>query len=110
VSRPKFSGGVTWDGNAADGEYMNAKAALLYKDFMPDEYIKILIYTPEEEAAIRDIRAGIEAHVKETAVAFISGTRDIGDYAEWQKYIREFDDLGLAAFLETAQTAYDRLK
>ena len=110
VSHPKFSGGVTWDGNTTDGEYMNAQAALLYKDFAPPEYIKSLIYTPEEEAAIKDMRTGIEAHVHETVIDFITGKRDIHDDAAWAAYKREFDALGLAGFLEAAQIAYDRIK
>jgi putative aldouronate transport system substrate-binding protein len=110
VSRPKFSGGVTWDGNTTDGEYMNAQAALLYKDFAPEEYIGAMVYTPEEETAVHEIRAKIEAHVRETIIDFITGKRDIHDDAEWEKYLREFDSLGLAEFLKTAQAAYDRVK
>ncbi len=110
ASRPKYSGGVTWAGNATDGEYMNAQAALLYKDFAPEEYIGALIYTPEEEAAIADIRAGIEARVKEMAIAFITGERDISSDAEWERYLGEFESLGLAQLIQTAQTAYDRMK
>jgi len=108
VSRPKYSGGVTWDGNTTDGEYMNAQAAMLHRDYAPDEYITTLIYTPEEEARIRDIRTGIESHVNETIIAFITGMRDVRDDAEWQKYLSVFSDLGLAEFLETAQGAWNR--
>ncbi|MDR1664732.1 MAG: extracellular solute-binding protein [Clostridiales bacterium] len=110
VSRPKFSGGVTWDGNTTDGEYMNAQAALLYAGHDPKEYVPTLIFTPEEEAAVHEIRAGIEARVREAAAGFVTGERDINNDAEWEGYLREFEDLGLAAFLERAQAAYDRVK
>lgn len=108
VSRPKFSGGVTWDGSTTDGEYINAQAALLYKDYEPEELIGALVYTPEEDAKIQKIRTDMEEHVKQTAAEFITGERDILDDGEWQKYLQEFEDLGLVKFLETAQTAYDR--
>ena len=108
VSRPKFSGGVTWDGNTTDGEYMNAQAAMLHRDFVPDEYITTLIFTPEEEARIQGIRDAIENHVVETVIAFITGARDVQDDAEWQKYLSEFANSGLAEFLKTAQTVWDR--
>ena len=110
VSRPKYSGGVTWDGNTTDGEYINAQAAILHRDFAPDEHITALIYTPEEELRIRDIKAAIETHVKAAAVDFITGKRDVGDEAEWRKYLLEFSDLGLAEFLATAQEAWNRQK
>ncbi|HBU13025.1 MAG TPA: hypothetical protein DEB31_09990 [Clostridiales bacterium] len=110
VSRPRFSSGVTWDGNTTDGEYMNAQAALLYNDHAPEETIGALIFTPEEEAAIRASRSMIDAHVKSTIVDFITGKRDIHDDAQWAEYVLEFEDMGLAAFLQTAQAAYDRVR
>ena len=108
VSRPKYSGGVTWDGNVTDGEYVNAQAALLYTDYEPEEYIGTLIYTPDEEARIQKIRIEIEVYVKATIISFITGERDIHDEAVWAEYIKEFDSLGLAEFIAVSQTAYDR--
>jgi putative aldouronate transport system substrate-binding protein len=108
VSRPKYSGGVTWDGNTTDGEYMNAQGALLNQQYAPREYITTLIYTPEEEARIAGIRTEIENHVKRCIIAFITGERDIHDDAEWKAYVGEYDALGLPEFLATAQTAWDR--
>lgn len=110
VSRPKYSGGVTWDGTTTDGEYKNAQAALLYQDFEPDEFIGALVYTPEEETQIQTIRVDIEAYVKESIIDFITRKRDVSSDAEWQAYLGEFDALGLAEFLRTVQTAYDRVK
>jgi len=108
VSRPRFSGGVTWGGNMIDGEYMNAQAAMQHRGFAPEEYISTLIFSPEEEARIRGIRADIEGHVVKSVTQFITGKRDIRDDAQWQKYLSEFDGLGLSEFLETAQAAWDR--
>ena len=108
VSRPKYSGGVTWDGNTTDGEYINAQAAMLHGDFEPDEYLAILIFSPDEEARIAPIRAGIEAYVDKALADFITGGRDIYDDGDWAAYLGAFDDLGLDTLLSTAQTAYDR--
>jgi hypothetical protein len=108
ISRPKYSGGVTWDGNTTDGEYMNAQGALLNMDFAPDEYITTLVYTPEEEAQFLKIRTDIEAHVNQTIIDFITGERDIHSDAEWRAYLSEFDSLKLREFLAVAQTAWDR--
>jgi hypothetical protein len=108
ISRPKYSGGVTWDGNTTDGEYMNAQGALLNQGHEPEEFISALIYTPEEEARIAKIRTDIEAHTNQTIIDFITGARDIHSDAEWQAYLREFDGMGLGDFLTVAQTAWDR--
>ena len=108
VSRPKFSGGVTWDGNTTDGEYMNAQASLLHRDFEPEEYLVTLIFYPEEEMRIKQIRSDISAYVTETIIEFISGVRDIHDDNEWARYLRGFKELGLEEMLEMAQTAVDR--
>jgi len=108
VSRPRFSGGVTWDGNVTDGEYMNAQAALQYKNFEPKEYLDILIFTPDEERQIQDIRLNIENLVIETIIDFVTGVRDIHNDEEWMNYIKEFEDIGLGTFLQTAQTAHNR--
>ena len=109
ISRPKYSGGVTWNGSVTDGEYMNAQAALLCKGHEPDEYVRVLIFTPEEESAIAAIRAGIESHVKKTITDYITGKRDVNDDADWQRCLNEFDNLGLSEFLKAAQKAYERL-
>nr|AGS53564.1 ABC transporter, substrate-binding protein [uncultured bacterium contig00062] len=108
VSRPKYSGGVSWDGNKTDGEYMSAQAALLHQGFEPDEFVRTLVYTPEEEQGIHKIREDIEAHINKSIIAFITGERDVRDDSQWRDYIAEFDALGLQAFIAAAQTAYDR--
>lgn len=45
----------------------------------------------------------IEGHVTENYTAFIMGTRDIEDDAEWQDYVAKLDDMGLARFIELAE-------
>ena len=110
VSRPIYSGGVTWNGSTTDGEYMNARAALISINHEPQEYVRTLVFTPEEDYAIRQTRTDIDAYVNETIVDFISGKRDISDDAEWQKYLSELKNLGLQDFLSAAQIAYDRVK
>lgn len=110
ISRPRFSGGVTWSGDATDGEYMNAQAVMLYQDYEPEEFIGALIFTAGEEERILYIRTDIEAYVRQSIIDFITGERDIDDDVAWNKYVREFEVLGLGTLLQTAQAAVDRLK
>ncbi|MCL2253362.1 MAG: extracellular solute-binding protein [Lachnospiraceae bacterium] len=108
ISRPKFSGGVTWSGNATDGEYLNAKAVMLYRDFEPNEYIGAMIFTAEEEERISVIRPEIKDFVRQSIIDFISGTRDIDSDEEWADYLGTFAALKLDILIETAQAVYDR--
>lgn len=110
ISRPKFSGGVTWNGDTTDGEYINAQAALKYVGSEPAEYVGALVLTPEEETKIAKIRAELETRVRKTMVEFITGQRDIYDDAQWEKSKQEYADLGLNEFLEVAQRASDRME
>lgn len=107
ASRPNYSGGVTWNGDAADGEYKNAQTVLLYRDYEPKEMVGELIFTPEEEAEIKEIRAEIDAHVRKTTIEYICGTKDIHSDEEWQQTKHEFEQKGLPVFIKAAQRAYD---
>jgi putative aldouronate transport system substrate-binding protein len=108
ISRPRFSGGVTWDGNTTDGEYMNAQAVMLYPPHEPDEFIGELIFTPEEDERILPVRRRLDTYVKQSVADFIRGVRDIENDAGWLAYIAEMNRLGLETLLKTAQAAFDR--
>jgi len=109
ISRARFSGGVTWDGNTTDGEYMNAQAVMLYRDFEPQEYVGEIIYNADEEERILHIRDEIEAYVRLNIAAFITGHRDIESDRVWAAYLSGFKDIGLDTLLLTAQAAFDRM-
>jgi len=110
ISRPRFSGGVTWSGNTVDGEYINAQAVKLYDGLEPDEYIGALVFTAEEEESLQRIKIDIEAYVRQSIIDFITGSRDVESDRAWAAYVREFNDLGLDTLIDTAQTALDRMR
>jgi len=110
ISRPKFSGGVSWSGNTLDGEYMNAQAVMHYQGLEPDEYIGALVFTTDEEEAILKIRTDIENYINQSIIDFITGVRDIESDRDWTTYIQEYNNLGLDILLKTSQTAVDRMK
>jgi putative aldouronate transport system substrate-binding protein len=110
ISRPRFSGGVTWNGNTLDGEFINAQAVALYQGHEPDEYIGALVLTAEEEERIMQIRIDIESYIRNSIVDFITGSRDINNDRHWTSYVRNLDELGLNILLETTQSAVDRMR
>ena len=109
ISRPKYSGGATWNGSQTDGEYMNAQAALLYAPFEPKELVGTLIYTLEEELSIQKQRSALTNYVKQSIQDFITGVRNIHSDEEWEAYLAQYEHLGLPMFLSVSQQAYDRM-
>ncbi len=108
VSRPKYSGGVTWDGNVTDGEYMNAQAAMQYIPYEPKEFVGALIYSLEEDETVQELQPEIEAYTTNAIIDFITGRKEIDDDKQWEEYVDGFEKIGLSEFLKTAQDAYNR--
>ncbi|ONI46331.1 hypothetical protein AN641_01815 [Candidatus Epulonipiscioides gigas] len=65
-----------------------------------------LIFTQEESRVNADLQLAINTYIDDSAVAFITGKRDIDK--EWDAYLKQLKVLGLSKFLEIRQLAYDR--
>lgn len=76
-----------------------------YVTAFPEESISKLSYTPDELKQIADSKTAIDNYVNESAVAFITGNRPM---SQWDAYMEELNKMGLDAYLEAAQAAYDR--
>jgi putative aldouronate transport system substrate-binding protein len=63
-------------------------------------------FNEEETDLINDIQATIQSYVNESITRFVLGDLDIEK--DWDGYLRELDAMGLAQYMETSQTAYDR--
>lgn len=100
-------GGVVWDGNPYDSQYMTAQAVPDYKGKVPKETVQKLIYTPEEADQIAEITATLTTYRDEATVAFITGTRPLTD---WDNYLKDLENIGVEKYLEVAQKAYDRMQ
>lgn len=98
--------GTVWDGNPYDSQYMTAQAVPDYMDKKPEETVERIIYLPEEVEEIADIKSSLDTYRDEAVAAFITGNRPLSD---WDNYVKELDNIGLARYLEVAQTAYDRM-
>lgn len=78
-----------------------------YVSHAPKENITRLVYTPEDLEKISSSRTAIDDYVKISLAEFINGTRPLKD---WDNYLKDLDNMGLANYIETAQIAYDRNK
>ena len=78
-----------------------------YISAFPKEVITKLSYTPDELKKIANSKTAIDAYVRDSAIAFITGNRPL---SQWDSYIAELNKMGLSEYLAAAQAAYDRTK
>ena len=82
-----------------------------YEPYAQEEYLPSSMYMlPEELDGFAQLQTQILDYVKESMGAFATGTRDINDDAEWEKYKKELEALNVARYLEVHQAAFDRTK
>lgn len=63
--------------------------------------------TDEETTEVSTIAVEVEKAIAETSVAFITGEKDIEK--DWDKYLKDLENVGLPTLLKVYQTAYDRM-
>ncbi len=71
----RYIEGVTWNGVNSDAEYIDSRAQMSYRDFLPD--IK--------EPPVKD--AALSAYADAALSDFIRGIKDIGSDEEWESYL-----------------------
>lgn len=103
----KYTDGQVWNGDPTDAEYMIAISTATMLDKTPDEAVTTIIYTEEENEAVADIKTTIETYVKESMARFATGDMDVDK--DWDSYVKELDNMGLADYIQISQTAYDRM-
>ncbi|OON93568.1 MAG: hypothetical protein ATN31_06030 [Candidatus Epulonipiscioides saccharophilum] len=65
-----------------------------------------LSFSEDESRIITDLQLALNTYLDESALAFITGKKDIDE--NWDDYLKQAEVLGLSQFLEVRQTAYDR--
>lgn len=82
-----------------------------YEPYAQKEFIPSSVYMlPEELEGLSQLQTQILDYVKESMGAFATGTRDINDDKEWEKYKKELEALNVARYLDVHQSSYDRTK
>lgn len=89
------------------------QATDLYKGHEPKDQIYPqwnVWFTADEASELAELQTNLDDYVSTTNAEFITGQRDINADGAWADYVKGFDDLGLARFLEIQQKAYDTSK
>lgn len=71
-----------------------------------EDTVRNLEYTNDEFKVKEQYESTLNNYVTEQAKLFVMGTKDIEK--DWDAYIKQIDDLGLAKVLQFKQSAYDR--
>lgn len=101
-------GGLCWNGNPLDSEYLIAKIMPEYYGHGPAEYLTSLIYTEAENELIAEPDATIASYRKQAMAQFVTGALDLDK--DWDSYLQELQNDGLEDVLAVMQAAFDRTK
>ena len=108
------AGAGIWSGSSdeitranAELELVTAAAAVACYEYKPDEIYDYAPLTSDETDDVADVKSAITSYVTEMTSAFLSGEKDID--AEWDQYLKEIENIGSKEYLETLQTAYERV-
>jgi putative aldouronate transport system substrate-binding protein len=100
--------GVTLQDNAGRMGHLN-RGIVMYAEggYAPKEVIPKLIYTEEENTAVKDILVTLNTYIIESTAKFLTGNEDID--SSWAGYLNELNTIGLSKALPVIQKAYDRM-
>ncbi len=76
--------------------------------YNPEKTVDGLGYSQEENDRTSTLRSNVDNRAKKAQTEFLTGILDPNDDATWDAYLKELDELGIDAWLEAAQAAYDR--
>ena len=78
----------------------------LYIDHIPEEVMMPFFMTSEESEEYDELRYLINQYGEESYARFVIGDLDINSDDDWNSYIAEMENLGLARYTEIAQKGY----
>jgi putative aldouronate transport system substrate-binding protein len=81
-----------------------------YLNKRPQYILPALNYTVDEMRGISESITNVNEYVRQSLAEFITNTRDINNDTQWNAYLRELNNMGLQRWIDTAQTAYNRVR
>ncbi|MFC7624974.1 hypothetical protein [Microlunatus sp. GCM10028923] len=85
------------------------EASLVYEPHQQPKDFQLppLLFDESSAAQKAETAAAIELAVKEALAKFSTGELDVNDDAAWDTYVKKFETMGMPAYLELYQQAYD---
>jgi putative aldouronate transport system substrate-binding protein len=82
------------------------RAANLYDQYRPDEFLPYLWYSEDDAAEMAELQLAIKDYVVSSDAEFITDRKDL-DGSDWDNYMRELEQIGVERYVELTQKAYD---
>ena len=79
-----------------------------YRQYAPKTVLPVLTYAKADQEVIDEVKTNVNSYVNQSIARFITGEMDLDK--DWDKYIKEFDSIGLKKYLGLVQKAYDKLR
>lgn len=76
-----------------------------YEPYKVNRTIPYMNYRTDDASQLIEPRANIQKYVNESISKFVTGTMDIDK--DWDKYVKQLNDMGLQSMLELTQRTYD---
>lgn len=85
------------------------QASVVYEPFAQpkDQQVPPLLFDEATTAQKTDTETSLVSFVKQSMAQFSTGEKDINDDDAWNDYVSQLDAMGLPAYLEIVQSAYD---
>lgn len=93
------------DGTFGWTEAKLAASSDIYDPYKKTDYVPSFFMSEEGSQVISEYKAVIDAIVEKNFAAFVTGTKDIEN--DWDAYLEELNNAGLAEYLDAYQTEYD---
>ncbi len=90
-------------------EQKNGITSIEYLDYVPKSTVGILIYSGDDIARANELSVTLDDYVKQTIARFAVGELDPNKDDDWNKYLKEYDAIGLDEFMTIAQKTYDSM-
>jgi putative aldouronate transport system substrate-binding protein len=106
--------GMTWkdDHPSAYEQYLWVVTNDNYAPYAQDmkKVVPQLFIAPEKAQEASQYEAQIKSFVEENIASFVSGSKDVFNDGDWEKYKSQLDRLGLQQYLQLKQEALDAMR
>ena len=111
ILRANAYNAVPGEGNIAGkrvSTILRGSNELRFTSEIKEETVRNLAYIVEEDEFNEEYAKTITEYMLTSRTDFIIGTKNINSDADWNAYVKEFEDMKLDEMLKIKQTAYDR--
>jgi len=90
-------------------EQKNGIASARYMDYISGNTVGLIIYPLDSVDRVNELTISLKDYVIQSIAQFAVGVKDPNSDADWEKYLKEFEAIGLDEFIDLSQDAFDSM-